>query len=148
MQKLDAIWKSDWRLEDIQKRCENTLVTYLGIIFTQQGDDFLVAEMPITSNHKQYTNILHGGASAVLAETVASAAAYCCVNPETHYCVGLDLNINHLKPVATGKLIAKTFPNHIGKTTQVWTIEIRDTEDRLIAISRLTVANLALKSET
>lgn len=148
MQKLDAIWKSDWRLEDIQKRCENTLVTYLGIIFTQQGDDFLVAEMPITSNHKQYTNILHGGASAVLAETVASAAAYCCVNPETHYCVGLDLNINHLKPVATGKLIAKAFPNHIGKTTQVWTIEIHDIEDRLIAISRLTVANLALKSET
>jgi uncharacterized protein (TIGR00369 family) len=57
--------------------------------------------------------------------------------------VGLDLNINHLKPVHSGKLIAKTVPNHIGRTTQVWTIEIRDNEDRLIAISRLTVANLA-----
>jgi len=142
---MKSIWKSHLTLEDLQKRCENSLVDHLGIVFTEKGENYLVAEMPIESHHKQYTNILHGGASAVLAETVASAAAYCAVDPKTHTCVGLDLNINHLKPVHSGKLIAKTFPNHIGKTTQVWTIEIRDGEDRLIAISRLTVANLELK---
>ncbi|MGD0665867.1 MAG: PaaI family thioesterase [Rhabdochlamydiaceae bacterium] len=142
---MKSIWKSHLTLEDLQKRCENSLVDHLGIVFTEKGENYLVAEMPIESHHKQYTNILHGGASAVLAETVASAAAYCAVDPKTHTCVGLDLNINHLKPVHSGKLTAKTFPNHIGKTTQVWTIEIRDGEDRLIAISRLTVANLELK---
>jgi 1,4-dihydroxy-2-naphthoyl-CoA hydrolase len=142
---MKSIWKSHLTLEDLQKRCENSLVDHLGIVFTEKGENYLVAEMPIESHHKQFTNILHGGASAVLAETVASAAAYCALDPKTHTCVGLDLNINHLKPVHSGKLTAKTFPNHIGKTTQVWTIEIRDGEDRLIAISRLTVANLELK---
>ncbi len=139
---MKPIWKSPLTLEDLQKHCENTLVSHLGIVFTEKGDDYLVAEMPIEPYHKQYTSILHGGASAVLAETIASAAALCAVDSTTHTCVGLDLNINHLKPVSSGKLIAKTFPNHIGKTTQVWTIEIRDNEARLIAISRLTVANL------
>ena len=142
---MQSIWKSPFTLADIQEKCENTLVSHLGIVFTEKGDNYLVAEMPIESHHKQYSNILHGGASAVLAETVASAAAFCAVNPKTHLCVGLDLNINHLKPVHSGKLIAKTFPNHIGRTTQVWTIEIHDSENRLIAISRLTVANLEIK---
>lgn len=142
---MKSIWKSSLTIKDIQKRCENTLVSHLGIVFTEKGDNYLMAEMPIESHHKQYTNILHGGASAVLAETLGSAAAFCAVDPKTHTCVGLDLNINHLKPVHGGKLVAKATPNHIGRTTQVWTIEIKDTEDRLIAISRLTVANLALK---
>ena len=143
---MKPIWKSPFTLAKLQKRCENTLVSHLGIVFTEKGDDYLVAEMPLKSHHKQYSSILHGGASAVLAETVASAAALCAVDPTTHTCVGLDLNINHLKPVESGKLIAKTFPNHIGRTTQVWTIEIRDSKGRLIAISRLTVANLEVKS--
>ena len=141
---MKPIWKSPFTIADLQKRCDNTLVSHLGIVFTEKGNNYLVAEMPIEAHHKQYTSILHGGASAVLAETVASAAALCAVDPATHTCVGLDLNINHLKPVHSGKLIAKTVPNHVGKTTQVWTIEIRDGEDRLIAIARLTVANLAL----
>jgi 1,4-dihydroxy-2-naphthoyl-CoA hydrolase len=139
-----SIWKSSWTVSELQRRCENSLVSHLGIVFTEKGDDYLMAEMPIESYHKQYTNILHGGASAVLAETVASAGACCAVNPQTHTCVGLDLNINHLKSVHGGKLVAKTFPNHIGRTTQVWTIEIRDGEGRLVAISRLTVANIPL----
>lgn len=141
-----TLWKSPLTVNDIQKRCENTLVSHLGIVFTEKGDNYLVAEMPIESHHKQYTNILHGGASAVLAETLGSAAAFCAVDPKTHTCVGLDLNINHLKPVHGGKLIATATPNHVGRTTQVWTIEIKDSEGRLIAISRLTVANLELKS--
>ncbi len=141
---MKAIWKSVFTLGDLQKRCENSLVTHLGIVFTEKGDDYLVAEMPIESYHKQYSSILHGGASAVLAESLASAAACCAVDSKTHICVGVELNINHLKPVHAGKLIAKTFPNHIGRTTQVWTIEIRDDKGNLIAISRLTVANLLL----
>ncbi len=143
---MTTIWKSHFTLDELQKKCENTLVSHLGIVFTEKGADYLIAEMPIEPYHKQYSNILHGGASAVLAETVASAAALCAVDQATHLCVGLDLNINHLKPVHGGKLIAKTFPNHIGRTTQVWTIEIRDQEKRVIAISRLTVANLEIKA--
>ncbi len=143
---MKTVWKSNLTIADLQKRCENTLVTHLGIVFTEKGPDYLMAEMAIESHHKQYSQILHGGASAVLAETIGSAAAICAVDPKTHTCVGLDLNINHLKPVHSGKLIAKTFPNHIGRTTQVWTIEIKDDENRLIAISRLTVANLEIKS--
>jgi len=142
---MKSVWKSPLTLAGLQKYCENTLVSHLGIIFTEKGDNYLVAEMPIEAHHKQYSNILHGGASSVLAETLGSAAAYCAVNPKTHTCVGLDLNINHLKPVHSGKLIAKALPNHIGRTTQVWTIEIRNAEDMLIAISRLTIANLELK---
>lgn len=142
---MKSIWKSSFTPHDLQKKCDNTLVSHLGIIFTEKGPDYLIAEMPIEEHHKQYSRILHGGASAVLAETLASAAALCAVDPKTHTCVGLDLNINHLKPVHSGKLIAKTFPNHIGRTTQVWTIEIQDTEDRMIAVGRLTVANLELK---
>jgi 1,4-dihydroxy-2-naphthoyl-CoA hydrolase len=142
---MKAIWKSPFTIADLQKQCENSLVSHLGIVFTEKGNDYLVAEMPIESHHKQYSRILHGGASAVLAETIASAAASCAVDSKKYSCVGLDLNINHLKPVHSGKLIAKTFPNHIGRTTQVWTIEIRDSEDRLIAISRLTIANLEVK---
>ena len=139
------IWKSHFSLSDLQKKCENTLVSHLGIVFTEKGADYLVAQMPIETHHKQYSNILHGGASAVLAETLGSAAALCAVDTTTYICVGLDLNINHLKPVHSGKLIAKATPNHIGRTTQVWTIEIRDNENRVIAISRLTVANLEIK---
>lgn len=142
---MTSIWKSHFSLTDLQKKCENTLVSHLGIVFTEKGDDYLVAEMSIETHHKQYSNILHGGASAVLAETLGSAAALCAVDPTKYICVGLDLNINHLKPVHGGKLIAKATPNHIGRTTQVWTIEIRDNENRVIAISRLTVANLEIK---
>jgi 1,4-dihydroxy-2-naphthoyl-CoA hydrolase len=142
---MTVIWKSRFSLSDLQKKCENTLVSHLGIVFTEKGADYLVAQMPIETHHKQYSNILHGGASAVLAETLGSAAALCAVDTTTHICVGLDLNINHLKPVHSGKLIAKATPNHIGRTTQVWTIEIRDNENRVIAISRLTVANLEIK---
>lgn len=105
-----------------------------------------MAEMPIESHHLQPMGILHGGSSAVLAETIASVAASCAIDSKTQMCVGLDLNINHLKPVRSGKLIAKTFPYHIGRSTQVWSIEIRDDHGTLIAISRLTVANLEKES--
>ena len=129
-------------MQDLQRRCENSLASHMGIVFTEIGADYLIAEMPIESHHLQPVGILHGGASAVLAETLASVAASCAVDPERQTCVGLDLNINHLKPMRSGTLKAKTFPYHIGRTTQVWSIEIRDDQARLIAISRLTVANL------
>ena len=139
---MKPIWKNQFTLEDLQKRCEDTLVSHLGIVFTEIGSNYLVAEMPIESRHLQSMRILHGGASAAFAETIASVAASYAIDLKTRECVGLDLNINHLKPVHTGKLIAKTFPYHVGRSTQVWSIEIRDETGQLIAISRLTVANL------
>ncbi len=139
---MKPIWKFSFTLQDLQRRCENSLVSHMGIVFIEIGADYLIAEMPIESHHLQPVGILHGGASAVLAETLASVAASCVIDSERQTCVGLDLNINHLKPMKSGILKAKTFPYHIGRTTQVWSIEIRDDQARLIAISRLTVANL------
>lgn len=139
---MQLIWKTTFTLGDLHKRCEGTLAAYLGIVFTEIGNDYLVAQMPIKSHHLQSEDILHGGASAAFAETIASVAASCALDHNTHTCVGLELNINHLKAVPSGVLTAKTFPYHIGRSTQVWSIEIRDEQERLIAIGRLTVANL------
>ena len=142
---MTSIWKNPFTLHDLQKRCESTLASHLGMVFTEIGKDFLVAEMPIESYHLQPDRILHGGASAAFAETIASVAANCAVNLKTHSCVGLDLNINHVRAARSGKLIAKTFPYHIGRSTHVWSIEIHDNKGKLIAIARLTVAVLELK---
>ena len=92
----------------------------------------------------QPAGILHGGASAALAETVGSVAAGLCVDPEQQRIVGLDINANHIRPVRDGWVIAITRPIHVGKTTQIWEIRIHDEEEKLVSISRLTVANIAL----
>src|SRR6185436_14345865 len=118
-----TIWKNNFTLDDLQKRCENTLASHLGMVFTEIGDNFLVAEMPIQEFHLQPDRILHGGASAAFAETVGSVAANCAVDQKVHNCVGLDLNINHVRAIHAGKLIAKASPYHIGRSTHVWGIE-------------------------
>ena len=106
------------------------------------GEDFLVARMPINERTRQPLGIMHGGASVALAESVGSTGANLCVDPETHYCVGLDINTNHMRAVRDGFVIATARPYHIGRSTQVWSIETKDEADRLIAVSRLTMAVL------
>jgi 1,4-dihydroxy-2-naphthoyl-CoA hydrolase len=139
---MQQIWKTVFTLDDLNARCEGTLISHLGIEFTEIGSHFLKAQMKITPFHLQPHAILHGGASAAFAETIASAAASYAVDPKEMSCVGLELNINHLKAVREGVLTAKTFPYHIGRSTQVWSIEIYDERHGLTAVSRLTVANL------
>src|SRR6185295_7121808 len=107
------IWKTPLTIEDLQKRCANTFISHLKIIFTEVGDDYLKAEMPISPYLMQPTGIMHGGVSCSLAETVGSAAANYCVDAKTEYCVGLDINTNHIRPVTSGVLTATARPYHI-----------------------------------
>lgn len=118
------------------------MVEYVGIEITEVGDNFLSGTMPVDHRTKQPFGILHGGASVVLAETLGSMAASLVVDPSKKYCVGLDINANHIRAVRSGTVKGKAFPLHLGSSTQIWSIEIRDEEERLVCISRLTIAVL------
>ena len=141
-----TIWKTPLSIEELQKRCAHTFVSHLKIVFTEVGDDYLKAEMPIGPYLMQPMGIMHGGVSCSLAETVGSAAANYCVDGKTHYCVGLDINTNHIRPVTSGVLTATARPYHIGKKTQVWSIEIHDDQNNLVSVSRLTLVALPFGS--
>ena len=134
-----AIWKSEFSLELIAKRNQNTMAEYLGIAFVEIGADFLKAKMPVDQRTRQAIGIMHGGASCVLAETTGSVAANYCVDLTLQYCVGLDINTNHVRQISTGFVFATASPYHLGTTTQVWAIEIRDEAERLISVNRLTM---------
>ena len=140
------IWKTPLSLEDLQKRCSGTFISHLKIVFTEVGDDYLKAQISIGPHHLQPMGIMHGGVSCSLAETIASTAANYCVDAKTYYCVGLDINTNHIRQVTSGVLTATARPYHLGKKTQVWSIEIHDDNDKLISVSRLTVAVLQKSS--
>ena len=117
------------------------MVEHLGIEMEEVGDDYLIASMPVDHRTVQPMGILHGGASIVLAETVGSMAANLAVE-EGYYCVGLEVNGNHLKSVSEGRVFAKTTPVHLGRKTQVWDIRISDEAGKNTCISRLTMAVL------
>ena len=136
------IWSRSTTADALNKRGEGSLSDHLGIHFTEVGDDFLKATMPVNSHTRQPMGIMHGGASCVLAETLGSVAANCCVDFDKHYCVGLDINTNHLRSIKEGTVFAKAIPFHIGRSTQVWSIEITNNDNKLISISRLTMAVL------
>jgi 1,4-dihydroxy-2-naphthoyl-CoA hydrolase len=136
------IWQCEVNASIANLRSKNTMVEHLGIEFTDVGEDYMTARMPVDPRTRQPLGIMHGGASCVLAETVGSTAANFCVNPEKQYCVGLDINTNHIRSIREGFVYAKALPYHIGRSTQVWNIEIRDEQMRLISINRLTMAVL------
>ena len=133
------IWRMPITTAMLNERNAGTLSDHLNIVFTEIGEDFLIAEMPVTARHLQPFGIMNGGASCVLAETIGSVAANCCVDFEKQYCVGLDINTNHISAVRSGHVIACAKPYHIGKQTQVWSIEIRTDQNKLVSVSRLTV---------
>ena len=141
--KTASIWKTPISLEMISKRGQDTLMTHLGIEFTDIGEDYLIAKMPVDNRTRQPLGIMHGGASCVLAETIGSVAANFAVDQTTHYCVGLDINTNHIRSIKEGYVYGTAKPYHLGRSTQVWSIEIRDKENRLISINRLTVSVLS-----
>lgn len=138
-----AIWFEKMRVEDAQNRSANTMLSHLGIEFTEVGDDYLIARMPVDERTRQPIGIMHGGASCVLAESVGSTAANYCVDISKQYCVGLDINTNHVRSVLEGYVFAKASPYHLGRSTQVWGIEIHDEKSRLISVNRLTMAVLS-----
>ena len=135
-----SIFNPGVTLESLNKLSANNMVSHLGIEFTRIGDNFIEARMPVDSRTQQPLGLLHGGASVTLAETLGSVAATCCVDPEKQYCVGLDINANHIKSVKSGYVYGSTTPIHIGKRTQVWEIRIVSEQKELICISRITMA--------
>lgn len=139
------IWQIEFDLKNINERAYNTMSEYLGIEFIEIGDDYISARMPIDHRTKQPIGIMHGGASCVLAETVGSTAANCCVDISKYYCVGLDINTNHIRAVKDGYVIGTAKPYHLGKSTQVWGIEVKTEDGELVSVNRLTLAVLARK---
>lgn len=138
-------FKKNVDLDFLNKLGENTMVAYLGIKFTRIGEDILEATMPVDHRTKQPMGLLHGGANVVLAETLGSVASSLVVDSETHYCVGLEVNANHLKSVTSGLVKGITSPIHIGRKTQVWEIKIFSEKEELTCISRITMAVLEKK---
>jgi 1,4-dihydroxy-2-naphthoyl-CoA hydrolase len=135
------IWKQTLELEGLNAIIDNALPSHLGITFTEFGDDFLRARMPIDRRTMQPAGILHGGASAALAETIGSVASLCCLEDITrHSVVGVELNISHLRPASAGAILATARPYRLGRTMHVWNIELRDEAERLISVARLTMA--------
>ena len=129
-------------MKDLHPVLPGTMAAFLGMEWVDIGPDFLKMSMPVDDRTKQPSGLLHGGASCALAETVGSIAAYMVIDKESQSCVGLEINANHLRAVRNGHVVATARPLHMGSTTHVWDIRIHDQEDRLVCISRLTVAIL------
>jgi len=127
-------------LEILNSWGENTMTDFLDIKFTKIGEDYLEATMPVTHKTKQPLGLLHGGANVVLAETLGSVAATLTVDSTKQYCVGLEINANHLKSVKEGTVRGVTKPIHLGKKTQVWEVKIYTEQGDLSCISRITIA--------
>jgi 1,4-dihydroxy-2-naphthoyl-CoA hydrolase len=135
-----SIWRTPASVEQLQALSRNTLVDTIGIRVTEIGPDFVRANMPVNPTTHQPTGVLHGGASVALAETAGSLAANMCVDTRQYVCLGQEINANHLRPISAGIVTATARPVHIGKRSHVWSIEIRDEQDKLVCISRLTMA--------
>jgi 1,4-dihydroxy-2-naphthoyl-CoA hydrolase len=137
-----AIWSRDYGLEELNAMTGGNMVGHLGIEITEIGPDSLRARMPVDARTRQPAGLLHGGASVALAETLGSIAANLVRGPAGSLgsWVGLEINANHLRGVRAGWVFGETRPLHLGRTTQVWEIRISDERDRLVCISRLTMA--------
>jgi len=139
-----TLWKTQITLNQLNERSKNTLAEHLGIEFLEIGDDYLTAKMPVDHRTKQPAGLLHGGASVALAETLGSVAAALCVDREKQGIVGIEINANHIRPVTHGWITGVTKPIHVGHTTQIWEIKLYNDLEKLICISRLTVANIKI----
>jgi 1,4-dihydroxy-2-naphthoyl-CoA hydrolase len=128
--------------EQINPFGKGNMAEFLGIEITEVGDNYLKATMPVDHRTRQPYGLLHGGASVVLAETLGSVGAAFVVDRSKYDCVGLEINANHIRGVREGIVTGIAKPIHIGKTTQVWEIRIHDSRDKIVCISRITVAVL------
>ncbi len=137
----NAIWHRRPTLAELNS-VKNTMVDHLGIEFIELSDDFIKARMPVDHRTHQPMGLLHGGASVTLAETLGSTGAFLCVDPAKYNVVGLEINANHIRGVRDGWVIGTARPLHRGRTTQLWEIRITDAADKLVCISRLTMAVL------
>ncbi|MBK1887157.1 MULTISPECIES: hotdog fold thioesterase [Marinobacter] len=135
-----AIWTRTPDLEHLAKASANTAVSHMGIEYTEVGDDYVTGRIPVDERTVQPFGILHGGSSVVLAETLGSMAANCCLKDPGTVAVGLEINANHIRPVTKGWVYGTARALHIGSTTQVWEIRMSNEEGKTTCISRLTMA--------
>lgn len=136
------IWFAQPNLEALEHSHAQSLVKTLGITMTEIGNDFIRGTMPVTPAHHQPMGILHGGASVSLAETLGSMGAALTLDLSKQHPVGIEINANHIRAVSSGLVTGTAKPLHLGRKTQVWDIHIRNEDDKLTCISRLTVAIL------
>jgi 1,4-dihydroxy-2-naphthoyl-CoA hydrolase len=135
-----AIWfKKELTPEMLNGFAKDTLNDFIGIRFTEVGENYIKATMPVDQRTKQAYGLLHGGASATLAETVGSVGSAMVIDPEQFICVGVEINANHLKAVREGFVTATALPLHLGASSHVWEIKIIDAQGNLTCASRLTV---------
>lgn len=137
-----GIWFKKHTVEEINRLSRNTMLEHVGIEVTELGDHFLKGRMPVDRRTKQSAGLLHGGASATLAESLGSIAASMCIDSTQRRCVGIEINANHLRPVTGGYVEGVARPLHLGSKIQVWEIRISDPAGKLVCISRLTLAVL------
>jgi len=135
-----AIWFGNPTIDEVRKASLGLMSSHLGIEYTEFGDDYLRGTMPVESRTRQPMGYLHGGASLAFAETLGSVAANYVVDPARFRCLGQEINANHLRPVTDGLVIGTARAMHLGSRSHVWGIEIRDPRERLVCISRLTIA--------
>ena len=138
---MTAIWKKPISLEILREKARNTAIEHLGIEYVEIGDDYLVGRVPVDHRTHQPFGLLHGGISVVLAETLGSVGAMF-ASPPTWRGVGLDINANHIRGVSSGWVTGTARPVHIGRSTQVWQIDMVNEEGKLTCVSRITMAML------
>lgn len=138
---MSSIWKTPISLEKLTEAHRETAVDRLGIEFTEVGDDYLIARVPVDERTKQPVGLLHGGVSVVLAETIGSCGATYS-SPPDQIAVGLEINANHIRSATQGWVTGIGRAVHLGRTTQVWEIKMTNEQDKLTCISRITVAIL------
>ncbi|WP_095143791.1 MULTISPECIES: hotdog fold thioesterase [unclassified Pseudomonas] len=139
-----SLWRTLPNIEHLNETQKNTIGEVLDIRFEAFDDESLTASMAVDHRTHQPFGLLHGGASVVLAETVGSMASFLCLDPSKYYCVGLEINANHLRGLRSGRVTAVARAIHIGRTTHVWDIRLSGDEGKVSCVSRLTMAVVPL----
>lgn len=140
MSEAPSIWFQTPVLSQAAELADGNLIGHLGIEIVAIGSDWLRGRMPVDERTRQPFGVLHGGASVVLAETLASLASSYVVDPKRNYCVGLEVNANHLRPVADGSVHGEVRPLQLGRRIHVWDVRIEDDRQRPVCVSRVTMA--------
>jgi 1,4-dihydroxy-2-naphthoyl-CoA hydrolase len=135
-------------IEEINKICQNSMISHLGIVFTSYSETTVEARMPVHAPTHQPMGYLHGGASLALAETVGSAGSLFLVDPTKFNVFGMQVSANHISSIREGWVIAKATLLHMGRTSHVWDVEIRNEEGKLISIARVTNAIVEKETKT
>ena len=140
---MSRLWHKDYTLDEVRQLCQVNMLAHIGIELIELGADYLVGTMPVDNRTTQPANLLHGGATVALAESLGSIAGNLCVDPERYVCVGQEVGASHLRPVRKGVVTGTARVIHIGRSSQVWGIDVVDERRRKVCAARLTLAVVA-----